>query len=431
MSKLKVVMLCHFSNPLIREHLKCGCGFFERLIRSILRKPIKEYDFAQWNTNAIKEFEKFTNNIELHVISPGYKMRNKESIFVENGIHYYFFKDEESFYTRILNKFLKLSSKSYKKNRTYISKKIDELQPDIVHLIGAENPNYSLAALDIPHNIPTLIQLQTLMIHPEFKDNYPISIDEYNYRSDIERKILNKADYIGSVSVKFVPYLKDNIKLKHPVISTNLALTEPVNINSDKKEFDFVYYALNINKSVDYAIEAFAIVYKEKPTTTLDIVGGYSDDYKQQLDNRIHELGIQRNVFFEGKLATHDDVIRQIKKSRFAVLPLKIDSISGTVRESMANGLPVITTITPATPKLNVKRESVLLSPIGDHQAMAENMLKLLSDENYAEMIRENAGVTASERMNNEQVISKWIDAYYACIANFRNGTPIPKNLLA
>lgn len=430
MAKLKIVMICHFSNKLIRKHLNEGFGLFESIARKIIKKKLKVYDFAQWNTNAIREFQKFTNDVELYVISPGYYMKDEEAAFEENGIHYYFFKDVRSLSEKVVNRFLGREP-SYEKNRTYIKNKIAEIKPDLVHIIGAENPNYSLAALDIPETIPSLVQLQTLLVDPDFKKNYPMPKKMYEYKAEQEQKILEKTDYIGTVAKKFIAFINSNLKIKHPIISTTLAMTEPVDFSFEKKEFDFVYFALDISKAADYAVEAFAIACKENPSITLDIVGDYSAALKAQLDSRIAELGIQKNVFFEGKQPTHGDVIRQIKKSRFALLPLKIDLISGTVRESMANGLPVVTTITPATPKLNEKRESVLLSPIGDHQAMAANMLKLLNDEKYAEAIRENAGITASERVNNEQIIRKWIDAYRACIDNFKNGTPIPENLLS
>ena len=429
MTKLKVVWICHFSNNLVRKHLDESVSLLELIVRKIIKRPLKACDFAQWNTNAIREFEKFTDDVELHVISPGYVMKNYESVFVENGIHYYFFKDESSLFDKVVNKFYGRTP-SYKKNRAYIKNKIAELNPDFVHVIGAENPNYSLAALDIPQKIPTLVQLQTLMIDPDFKKNYPISEKMYEYRAGIERKILERSNYIGTVAKKFIDYINLNVKIQHPILSTTLALTEPIDFNFEEKSFDFVYFALNISKAADFAIEAFAIAYKEKPSITLDIVGEYSAALKAQLDSRITELGIEKNVFFEGKQTTHDDVIRQIKKSRFALIPLKIDLISGTVRESMANGLPVVTTITPATPELNAKRESVLLSPIGDHKAMAENMLKLLNDEAYAKKIQENAGITASESVDNECVVRKWIDAYHACIENFKNGIPIPDYLL-
>lgn len=429
MVKLKIVWICHFSNELVRKHLNEGVGFLESIVRNISKRPINVYDFAQWNTNAIREFEKFTDDVELHIISPGYFMKDYESTFDEKGIHYYFFKDERTLFDRIANKFLG-KYPLYERNRAYIKNKIDEIKPDLVHIIGAENPNYSLAALDIPESIPSLVQLQTLLIDPDFKKNYPMPEKIYEYRAGIERKILEKSNYIGTVAKKFIVYINSNVKIKHPVLSTTLALTEPVDFSFEKKVFDFVYFALNIRKAADFAIEAFAIACKEKPSITLDVVGEYSADLKAQLDSRIAELGIGKNVFFEGKQATHDDVIRQIKKSRFALLPLKIDLISGTVREAMASGLPVVSTITPSTPKLNEKRESILLSKNGDHQAMADNMLKLLNDDNFANMIRENAGVTASEKISNEQHMRKWIAAYHACIDNFKNGTPIPQELL-
>ena len=140
--------------------------------------------------------------------------------------------------------------------------------------------------------------------------------------------------------------------------------------------------------------------------------------------------GEGENVRFEGKLPTHDDVLRQIKLSRFAVLPMKIDLVTGTIREAMANGIPVVTTITPASPNLNVKRESVLLSEKGDFQAMADNMLRLLRDKDFADRIREIALITAEERESNQEIVSQWVIAYKACIDNFRNGTPIPEDLL-
>ena len=428
MKKMKILWVCFFSNATVRAHMDNRIGLVEKFIRKIIKKPYQCFDLAQWNTNALKEFEKFTDEVELHVISPSETMRNRESVFVEKDIHYYFFRDEDSGIKKIFGKIF--GEKTYRKNRKYIAEKIKEIKPDLVHIIGAENPQYSLAALDIPNTIPVFVQLQTLMIDPEFKKNYPISSDLYSYRSGIEKRILEKVDYLGTPEKKFVSVIKDKANRKGPILSTSLAVAESVNFKSSEKEFDFVYFALDISKAVDYAIEAFAIAFKKRPSISLDVVGDFSVALKKQLDDRIAELGLQNRIKFEGKLATHDDVIEQIRKSRFALLPLKVDLISGTIREAMANGLPVVSTITPETPNLNKKRVSILLSPAGDFAAMADNMLKLLDDDKYAEEIRQNAGVSISEKVGNEQHVRKWIDAYRACIDNFRNGTPIPQVLL-
>lgn len=425
---MKILWICHFSNTKVRSHMNNKVGLVESVVRKFLKKPCHNFDFAQWNTNAIKEFEKFTDVVELHVISPSYTMQDFESVFEENGIHYYFFKDENSGLKSFLKAFV--DEREYSNNRKYIADKIKEIEPDLIHVIGAENPQYSLAALDIPRSIPVFVQLQTLMIDPEFKKNYPISEKSYAYRSGSERQILERADYIGTPEKKFVNVINNLLEHKGPILGTSLAVAESLNFSNCEKKFDFVYFALDISKAADYAIEAFSIASQQNQSITLDVVGNFSISLKKQLDARIDELGLRDKITFEGKLATHDDVISQIRKSRFALLPLKIDLLSGTIREAMANGLPVVSTITPETPNLNKKRESVLLSPAGDFSAMADNMLKLLNDENFAEKIRENACITASERVNNEQIIRKWIDAYRASIDNFKNGTPIPVHLL-
>ena len=97
----------------------------------------------------------------------------------------------------------------------------------------------------------------------------------------------------------------------------------------------------------------------------------------------------------------------------------------------MWNGLPVITTITAGTPLLNKKRESLLISEIGDNTAMAENMLRLIEDFGLAERLRTNASITVEEFYGNNTLRARdWVAAYYACIDNFKNGMPFPDNIL-
>jgi glycosyltransferase involved in cell wall biosynthesis len=109
---------------------------------------------------------------------------------------------------------------------------------------------------------------------------------------------------------------------------------------------------------------------------------------------------------------------------------LKIDLISGTIREAMANGLPVVTTITPATPKLNENRKSVLLSEKEDFNNMASNMLDLLDNEDLYNTLQANGYATVIERYDNGVEANLWREAYYAVHENKKNGTPIPDRML-
>jgi glycosyltransferase involved in cell wall biosynthesis len=191
-----------------------------------------------------------------------------------------------------------------------------------------------------------------------------------------------------------------------------LPLTENVNREETDKEFDFVYFASNISKACDLALEAFGIAHQRHPEITLDVVGNYTETYMSQLSEIIAKYGISDCVRFEGKLPSHEDVMNQIRKSRFALLPLKIDLTSGTIRESMANGLPVLTTITQGTPNLNKDYPCVLLSEIGDHQKLADNMCSLLEDDNLVKTLKENGYKKASSKISNTEIVLQWVNEY-------------------
>lgn len=429
--KIKVVWVCHFSNEKVRSHIRFSTLYYKRFFLLFKRKfRIKWQDFAIWNTNAIREFEKY-DDIDLTVIFPHLGIKGKKQSFSINGINYICFRSEEDYLFPFLrNKLFHTFEKEYSHNRKLISSEISKIEPDIIQIIGAENPYYSVAALDFPSNIPSIVALQTFLSKPDFFRNYYIDKNEYEYKSSLEKEILKKCSVVFGGNPNTLNMVKEIVS---PDIITRvnpLAVGVDVDDCPCEKEYDFVYFAANISKACDYAIEAFALANKQHPGLTLNVSGSYQADFKARLEARLQELGILEQVYFTGPKASHDDVLSQIKKSRFALLPLKVDLISGTIREAMACGLPVVTTITPATPKLNEDRESVLLSEKGDYQAMADNMLRLVSDEKYASQIRDNAIKTVQERYSNDTFMQLWRKAYHEIVENTKNGTPFSKEIL-
>lgn len=430
--RIKVVWLCHFSNSIVRERIIFSRTYFKFLINRFTKLNISfGGDLAIWISNAIREFEKF-DDIDLTVVFPYPGIKGRVQSFDIKNIHYVCFKSEDDNiidYYRIYRKgYVK---RNWDKNRKIISAIISQIKPDVVHIIGAENPYYSIAALDIPSDIPCVTSLQTLMSKPEFLTNYLIAEDLYKYRSDLEKQIIKRSDYIATRVENIISFIRKNIKSDAVFLQMALAVGEDINTEYETKEYDFVFFAANISKASDDAIEAFAIAHKEAPYLTLNISGYYDEKYKINLDKRIEELGLSKCIIFTGSQPTHEDVLRQIKKSRYALLPLKIDLISGTIREAMACGLPVVSTITPATPSLNGVRESILLSEKGDYESMAFNMIRLVKDEEYAEMIRQNAIKTILERYGNEGFMKNWRKAYYQIIDNFHNGTPFSADIIS
>ena len=409
-NRIRVVWVCNFSNREVRSSLNRREARIEKTIRKLLGKSsLENHDYAQWITNGIKCFERFSE-VELHIIAPQHYIKGNIQEFEDKGIFYHFFNNEAYsllFKTRTV--LIGNDGYKYEKNRKTIKDLIAKINPQIVHIIGAENEDYALSAIDIPHNIPVIVQMQTLLNDPEFIKKSPIYSD---YKRACEMKVLQRADYIGTTIEHFKELVSKNIVNNPKFIRIELALGEKPNHAQVDKRYDFVYFSVNINKAVDYAIEAFAIAQKKYPQITLDVIGGYSAEFKKQVDKRISELGIESNVIFEGLLPTHEDVLHHISYSRFALLPLKVDMIAGTIREAMAAGLPVVTTITPVTPKLNEQRRSVLLSEKGDFQSMADNMIALIDSDSLCHELVSNADITLMERYDNDSAMREWVEAY-------------------
>ena len=108
------------------------------------------------------------------------------------------------------------------------------------------------------------------------------------------------------------------------------------------------------------------------------------------------------------------------------MLPLKVDGVSGTIREAMFAGIPIVSTITRSTPDLNVNRESLLLSKQGDFEGMAFNMVRLVQSPELAFRLRSNALITAQEKWNNNCSMSQLIEVYKAIIMNHKHDSEIP-----
>lgn len=429
---IKVVWICHLSNPELWQRIQIRTNPLEPLFYKVVGKDRgKGGETAIWNTNAINEIKKMPE-VELHVVGPIRNLANKRQDFSIEGVHYHFIKDENSsLLAKILRYLFTRNSSEFKTNRKRIVKVVEELKPDIVHVIGAENPYYSLSLLDLPDTYPTILQLQALLMSlgklTSGEEN-----KNFRYKGEIEKRLLLKSDYVGTRAPSFINYIHENVSDKIVFVNTSLAMAQRIDLSERNYEYDFVHFAgsLRPSKGTDVAIRAFAEARKSHPGIQLDLIGDIDVHFRNQFYVLLDELKIKDAVTIEGLLPTHEDVICQIRKARFALLPLKVDIVPNTIHEAMANGLPVITTETPGTPKLNEKRQSVLISKIGDYEDIAKHMRSLLDDEKLAEILRNNGAQTEYERDNNHDIIAHWVDVYKAIVKNHREGTPIPSEYL-
>ncbi len=179
------------------------------------------------------------------------------------------------------------------------------------------------------------------------------------------------------------------------------------------KKYDVLYLGrLTPRKHIDIilkAIQKVKIIYKKN--IKVCIAGGVSEGtYKNDLKNLCKELGITENVEFVGYIS---DTSYYYNISRIYVLASEGEGLPFTIIESMACGVPVIVTDvgdTTDVAKNNVN--SIVIKDYSDVNAFANAIIKLLNDEQYYNMLRENALKEVKKNHLKKNVSETWEEIF-------------------
>jgi len=394
---MKVVWICRVSDPDINDRLK----------------PLKSTpQVAPWISNTADYLSEY-DEIELHIISPHeYISGIKE--FNRNGVYYYFFNNNMPIWGRHWPGIFKWDiMTNYAHNKRVVGKIIQSINPDVIHLQGAENPYYSSTALQFLGKYPLVVNLQRMTLN-FFRGNSKEAVKAV----EVEQEILSKFKHF-SVRTK---------KMKEDLLSYNpKAITHWVRYNipelmpkSLKKEYDLVYFAqIGKIKGIEDTIECLKILKSKYRKVTLCIMGSCSSAYKEYLLKMAEEKGVADCILWKGFLPSLEEVHNEASKARISVLPTHWDIIPGTIIESMQLGLPVVSYKAGSIPELNEDRENVLLSEIGDIEDLANNIIRLLTDDDLYNTMRDRGIECIKNRYNNENVLKQHLDCYCEVIEDF------------
>jgi glycosyltransferase involved in cell wall biosynthesis len=159
----------------------------------------------------------------------------------------------------------------------------------------------------------------------------------------------------------------------------------PYGVNTEKfpysptpRNYDIVTLGgLYKRRGVHYLIMAMPKIIKEFPETRLHIAG---DGPQRIFLSRLSEkLGIRNNVIFHG-LIPHTKVASLYKACRTVVLPTLHESFGLILLEAMSSGRPVVATDAIGPREIVVNGKNGYVVPMGDPNALAEAICKLLGD---------------------------------------------------
>jgi sugar transferase (PEP-CTERM/EpsH1 system associated) len=132
---------------------------------------------------------------------------------------------------------------------------------------------------------------------------------------------------------------------------------------------------LSPEKDVDNLLKATALVVREQPEFRLEVAG--DGPCLSALRQSARDLGLDHHVRFLGQVR---DIPALLARASLFVLPSLTEGISLTLLESMARGLPVVTTRVGGNAEVVAEGETGLLVPAQNPSELARAILEVWRD---------------------------------------------------
>ena len=225
--------------------------------------------------------------------------------------------------------------------------------------------------------------------------------------------LLPQATHLVVQTQKIKDYFPTKIQQKTSIIFNpvtdkvfNLSVTE-------KNKIIVAVGRLYPQKNHKLLIEAFSKIHKKHQDYNLYIFG--DGPLKQPLTELIHDLNLEGRCFLKGRT---EGIVEEMNRAELFCLSSDFEGMSNALIEAVCIGLPIVTTNVSGTEIFLENEKNALIVNIGDTQAFAMAMDRLLSDEKLKKNMSEaNKAKANIFRMDN--IYKQWSDLInYYCSSN-------------
>jgi glycosyltransferase involved in cell wall biosynthesis len=161
-------------------------------------------------------------------------------------------------------------------------------------------------------------------------------------------------------------------------------------------------------------LRAASIIARAEPRAHFIIVGedttrAAGGQYRAMLEGLINSLGLMKHVHLTGWL---DDTAPLLSALDVYVSASRTESFGLAIVEAMASGAGVVATMTEGACEIIDDEETGLLTPIGDAEALARAIEKLLEDASLRTSIGALARTRARTRFSLERMVDETEQVY-------------------
>lgn len=234
----------------------------------------------------------------------------------------------------------------------------------------------------------TGIDVHTLKKNQTITKRSPLDIIRPIYDKKIGKKTIQSCDHLIALSKKDYEFYnqigidKSKITIIPPGIQESFFVDSDLDDVKIRSQYDepilLSVGELSWIKSQAMMIRAMQIIVKEKPASLLLI--GKDRTELSNLKQLSRRLGVENNVFFLG-FKNSEEVQKYMRASDLLLNTSLAEGLSTILLESMACGLPFITTPSGGNGYLAQESGAGLTVPFEDEKTLANHILALTSDK--------------------------------------------------
>ena len=154
-------------------------------------------------------------------------------------------------------------------------------------------------------------------------------------------------------------------------------------------------------------LDAAAEVIREFPKTRFVFAGDGA--LRKELEDKVDRLGLGQNVLFLGR---RNDIPEILACCDIGVLPSKAEGLPNAVLEYLAAGLPTVASAVGGNAEIIRDGENGLLFPAENAGALAEKLLRILRDPEFARRLGQAGQEHVRQNFSFDRMIEQ-VDRMY------------------
>ena len=162
-------------------------------------------------------------------------------------------------------------------------------------------------------------------------------------------------------------------------------------------------------KGLDLLVDSFREVVDRCDAHLLLAGGPVGGALFNSIRKRINRLSLAERVHL---LGPRNDVPRLLKTADVFVLPSRTEGLPNALLEAMAAGCPIVATDVPGCRDLIEHEQTGLLVPYANTGALADALLRLLTDPSLAQRLGQNASTLVERSWSAERNYREYYGAY-------------------